>query len=586
MNRRIIWIVLGALLLVALVALLWWWFLGWGGTVPPTTGTFGSGGARTPSGGIAQPPTNVGTPLTPVGGYQIGATAPTARGGLGGRVGSTGSGSQSTSSATYGTPSGVFWPGGGPFTPTPINEVGNANPTSPTPSGGGNKGNSDLANALIAGAAMCSVFMAQAISGTLTTAIFAVQVNAPAANAKAFLDCMARVVARFALQQMTASILKWVNSGFNGQPAFVQSFQQLFLNVADVAAGQFIQGSALSFLCTPFQAPVRIAIAQSYARRGGLASSCTLSKALTGGLGSFNSFSNGNFSAGGWRGFLAYTTVPTNNAFGAYMYAQNGLSGSIAQAQQNTDRDLSYGRGFQSVQEKYDCVTDVTTKAQVCKTRIATPSSVVEPQTNYALGTSYRQLELAKSFDEIITLFIQQLIVSSLYGGLSNLNTSGSGAALPAEAQTLLVELQTAVSVAQQYGYTKQGSISDIQGAQSNLKNLANCFEGRGNSASKDTALAKIAELEVRITALNNQITQANSSIATLEGLMTRTLAARNKSDAGNIRTDFQSAIGAGALIVAADLTTAQQDRTTLQGEMATLNQQTSTSLNQCYVSP
>ena len=34
---------------------------------------------------------------------------------------------------------------------------------------------------------------------------------------------------------------------------------------------------------------------------------------------------NGNFSQGGWPGLLSFTTVPTNNPYGAFAYAQVGL---------------------------------------------------------------------------------------------------------------------------------------------------------------------------------------------------------------------------------------------------------------------
>ena len=58
-------------------------------------------------------------------------------------------------------------------------------------------------------------------------------------------DCMARTVAKVAIQQMTVSIVNWINSGFNGKPSFVQNYQQFFNNVADQAAGEFIRGSSL-----------------------------------------------------------------------------------------------------------------------------------------------------------------------------------------------------------------------------------------------------------------------------------------------------------------------------------------------------
>ncbi len=115
--------------------------------------------------------------------------------------------------------------------------------------------------------------------------------------------------------------------------------------VADVAAGEFIKGSALSFLCSPFASKIKIAIAQSYANRN-TGATCSLTKITN----NVNGFLRGNWGAGGWGGLLQFTTMPTNNPYGAYAYAQLGLNNSIASAQNNANRNISPG-GFISVQK-------------------------------------------------------------------------------------------------------------------------------------------------------------------------------------------------------------------------------------------
>src|SRR6185369_9942155 len=103
----------------------------------------------------------------------------------------------------------------------------------------------------------------------------------------------------------------------NGQPSFVQNFNQYFANVADQAAGEFIKGSSLSFLCSPFAPQIKIAIAQRYANRNH-AATCSLTKVTN----NINGFLRGAWGAGGWGGLLQLTTVPTNNPYGALAYAQ------------------------------------------------------------------------------------------------------------------------------------------------------------------------------------------------------------------------------------------------------------------------
>ncbi len=132
--------------------------------------------------------------------------------------------------------------------------------------------------------------------GQLLGASYAVQAANTAKNAAkepiTFVGCLTNVIGKVALQQITISVVNWINSGFNGQPSFVTNYQQFFTNVADLSAGQFIQGSGLAFLCSPFQAQIKIAIAQSYANKG--AQSCS----LTGIIKNVTNFMNGNFSLG------------------------------------------------------------------------------------------------------------------------------------------------------------------------------------------------------------------------------------------------------------------------------------------------
>ena len=463
-NKRIMWIVLGALLLLALVALLWWWFLGRTPATPDTSGGFGTSETRPGTGGGTGDPTNIGTSIggdrnVPLGGQggsggsgsgagggSDGSAGGGVSGGTGGGTGGTtgggtdgsGGGTSTTGTSptttdttstddtgTATTTSDISWLGGtgGVFNPTPVNQVDGASLGGLLPVGGtGDEGSGDswINSALaagIAGAVSCSGFLT---SGAITAFIpsASVKVNDTSNNSKSFLDCIARIAAKVTIQKMTASIVNWINSGFNGKPSFVQNYQQFFNNVADQAAGEFIRGSSLSFLCSPFKAQVKIAIAQSYARRNN-AASCT----LTGIVGNLNSFMQGNFSQGGWPGLLAFTTIPTNNPYGAYMYAEAGLSNTVAAAQDRNRLDLTLGRGFLSFQEKYNCKT--VGGKEFCQTRITTPGGAIAGVLDKTLGIPADSLNLAKSFDEIFGALINQLVTKTLQGGLYNLSSQG-----------------------------------------------------------------------------------------------------------------------------------------------------------------
>ncbi|MCC7500869.1 hypothetical protein IT396_03695 [Candidatus Nomurabacteria bacterium] len=551
-----------------------------------------------------------GSPNTsPIGGSGPGVVAVggggTASGG-GTSGGGTGGGGTGGGGGTV-TP-GVDWLPGGPlssFNPTAINQLNNGSiggeisffGTPPQP-GSIDEFSDDSFTAALAvagiGTALCTAgLLPGVLTGTLATlpvSAVAVTVNAPVQNAADsnnifrdnFLNCVARAIARAALQQITASTVNWINSGFNGKPTFIQNYEKFFNSVVDQAAGTYIQGSSLSFLCSPIQLKVRIALAQSYAKRN--AASCTLSRVSS----NIQNFMDGNFNSGGWAGLLQFTTVPTNNPFGAYTFAQVELSNTQARAQLDAQRKISPG-GFLSMEE---CTPY---PVRVCK--IVTPGKTIETALEQNLGVSQKTLELAGvagSFDTIISALLQQLMLRALQGGVANLSGSGGlggyeGNFLTPEQQqaqaqgnTLLTTLSGISNTASQYGAVAQGAITDIQLTQQRIQELVNCHEFKNDSTQAAATTARITALEQRVAFYNSRITEANTVIATLQAFQSRLLQATSPNQITSVKNDLDAAVANGTLISAAQVTTAQQDRTTLQAELAAQNQQTQTALQQC----
>lgn len=656
MTKRTILIILGALLLLAIIALAWWWFFMYTKTQQGPAEGFGTADNRPNAGTGSGEQTNVGNTIPGTGqntgvgtNINLGTVGPT---GSGGGVGSSGGGSRG-GAGTFtlqgaSTTAGVTWlPNSGPltnFSPTPTNQLNDGSiggevvifGTPPQP-----KNTTDLSTALVAtgiGTALCTAGLlgTGALGPGLTTGAAAKlqsMVGAPGvlsadlglrqqnvlrgtadvntnlnANSSSyrdnFLSCITRTIARAAIQQITASTVNWINSGFNGKPSFVQNYQQFFTNVADQAAGAYIQSSALSFLCSPYGPKIRIALAKSYANRG--AASCTLSRVSS----NIQSFMNGNFNAGGWQGLLQFTTVPTNNPFGAYSYAQTGLANAQSQAQLQQQRNISPGGFIGSTMEK-NClvmgsppppspsrkVTPIpgsnngVTQYRVCDLVTATPGATIEASLNKTLGTSLDSLNLAKNFDEIINALVSQLMTRTLQGGLANLSgTQGYESNFltadqklaQSQGNALLTALQGIANQAGQYGQVAQGSINDIQNAQQQLQELANCHESRNSGSSATSALTKITELEQQVAFYNARITRANTAIALLQNFQTRVLQVTSQGQVTAITTDLNAAQASGALIASTDITSAQQDRTTLQAQLTTRNQQTAAELTQC----
>ncbi|HVU80160.1 MAG TPA: hypothetical protein VHD37_02230 [Candidatus Paceibacterota bacterium] len=608
MTRRILYIIIGAALILALILGLWFWFFSRGAQeAAGPNGLFGSSGDRTDtSGGTASDQGNGQTPIPdytasqpiPAGpdqGQASGAVwldGSNAGSGSGGGGGGGGSGSGGGGGSNAGGGTSVQ------FVPTPINSFNSFNPEGTIyialPQNGAGGGNSLISGLLGVAGGCVANFLATKATGAVASAIdtvtglFKVQVTDSATHgnqvADSVIQCIVRGLARAAIQQITNDTINWINSGFNGQPAFVQDYNKFFSNVADQAAGSVIQGGDFAFLCSPFQLKVRIALAQSYARRSS-APSCSLSQVV----GNVENFVNGSFSEGGWPGFLEFTTEPTNNPFGAYMYGQLLVNGRVAADTRNAQLKLSPG-GFLS-QEKCDLDANGTSIQDTC--HIETPGSQIEAVVEKSVGTSIDELELANSIDDILNALMNALITKVLYKGLSNLGGSGSDSlegtqdvAATEQANTLLAELQTRVSDAQSYASTEQGSAADVQAAQDNLNTLENCWLGSSSSKAKGQAAKaadQITSLEDDVALHNSRITAANVAIASLQGVQTQLLSASTMADVQAAASAYASLKAGGTLITPAQVTTAQQDRTTLQSQLASVNTNTQSQLQTCY---
>ncbi|KKW42985.1 MAG: hypothetical protein UY93_C0006G0006 [Parcubacteria group bacterium GW2011_GWA1_56_13] len=127
-----------------------------------------------------------------------------------------------------------------------------------------------------------------------------------------------------------------------------------------------------------------------------------------------------------------------------------------------------------------------------------------------------------------------------------------------------------------------QGSINDIQNTQQLLHTLADCYSRKGDTAEASSTQEIITNYDNSIATHNASITKANQSIALLQDLQTQTLSVASAADVAAVTARFNDALGSGAIITQADVTTASQDRTTLQSYLAGRNNTTQSALQQC----
>ena len=242
-------------------------------------------------------------------------------------------------------------------------------------------------------------------------------------------DLVAITIAKLALEQILNATTAWINNGFEGNPAYVTDPLQFFTKIADNIAGEFIQGSELGFLCSPFQAKIRLALARRHAQRRQF--QCTLTNVVA----NIEDFYN-DFSQGGWDAWFVMTQNDVNNPYGAFLETQIELDERLAQALGLQNMRLSWDSGFLGWSE---CIReDPDTGECIERGPTKTPGKVIESQLENVLGSGVRQLELADEFDELVAALFSQLLkqIFSSAQGLFN-GTGTGGGTIPGGGQNL-----------------------------------------------------------------------------------------------------------------------------------------------------
>ncbi len=360
-----------------------------------------------------------------------------------------------------------------------------------------------------------------------------------------YLNEIAWSSAKILVQQITASTVSWINSGFKGGPAFVTNPSSFFANIGDQITGSFIANNgALSNLCSPFNVNVRLSLGLQQAGYGSNGANkskytCTLDSIIknvsnpTVNGKSITGFMNGDFKQGGWAGFLALSQ-PNNNASGVYLQAQDDLNQQINTKQDQQQQQLNQGGGFLT----YPICTDLGTGGEdaylsgnpnVSVTSIgpdgtmtyqscqdSTPGSVINSVLQKNVNSGVDQLNIAQSMDEIISSTMSQLTGQILTQGLTGV-TKSSGVT-----QSYLNQLSNETTGTSSYsrstsslksGYNKY--ITKAQNTVDTYTKIIGLFDStRTSLMSAETCYTNLASSSNQSEATN--ISDINSTIAQL----------------------------------------------------------------------
>ncbi|MEK7184836.1 MAG: hypothetical protein AAB683_01725 [Patescibacteria group bacterium] len=362
------------------------------------------------------------------------------------------------------------------------------------------------------------------------------------------------------VRQITASVVNWINSGFEGSPAFIQNPGSFFLDVADQITGDFLakSGGPLSNLCSPFSIDIRLALSFKYHPRIQQRYTCTLGKIIENSKNavegaSINGFTAGDFKQGGWPAFVSLTTEPQNNPYGAYLTAESELSLRVAGAQIQKKDELNQGRGFLSWQKCTTLNTESTAERSYQGTgegsydgpersfegtgegfspekrcEIQTPGSVIAGTLDKQLGVPADALNLADEINEVVDALFAQLVTQLLQSGLTALSGSGSGdkssylSQIQNEAnvanntqtqqvqdakKTLLQNMDTYIKNSTDDKTNKDASLNTIIATKNNYESVKSCYANKISSNNPTLTASQTQSAQSKIVNIDNKIT-------------------------------------------------------------------------------
>ncbi|MBI5139583.1 hypothetical protein HZA26_03165 [Candidatus Nomurabacteria bacterium] len=295
-------------------------------------------------------------------------------------------------------------------------------------------------------------------------------------------------IARKALQQITKSTVNWINTGYWGNPLFLENPKSFFQDIAKYEIRTLVTIFGYDSRRFPYGKDWSLNIINSYKRQLEDNAAYTLSNVINDPV--LLQDYRTNFATGGWNGFLVNTQYPQNNYLGFTMLATEEaarrLDGTIQNNAEKVTATLQQGLGFLSPQNcpsnpnynstknqfrtpsfkstiKYDppkitnfpnenawalamldydakyqkdVAAEKTTweKANTCPGGLVntTPGSVVANSVITALGSNTRQTELAAAMGNSLSAVLDALVNRLFNLGLNALTTkknpsSGAG---------------------------------------------------------------------------------------------------------------------------------------------------------------
>ncbi|HYE22928.1 MAG TPA: hypothetical protein VEA92_00555 [Candidatus Paceibacterota bacterium] len=390
------------------------------------------------------------------------------------------------------------------------------------------------------------------------------------------LDAIAWTMARSALQSVTKSTVNWINSGFDGSPAYVTDLNRNLLRVGDRVADDFFEELRdRNEIDSPFRDDIVQAVRDDYFRSTGSGSYFNTNRFTLNEVSEDpNAFLAGDFSKGGWDAWIEAWRNPQNNPIGALHEAQHELGSRVSSAEDQRRTELEWGRGFLSW--RGECTTSSSAgdetvdlsgaESECAGGEIQTPGAVIEGQLEKTLGSQLDQLGLADEFNEIVGALLAQLTSNILGGsGLGGLTQPSSGGGSSYIDRASSSDQTNAQGANATFTQTLRNQRGQVETHKSNWQKI----QGAAQAAASCT---NDSEVQAVLTESAAAIARADAAVAGIDSLTTK-LAAANNAAGGNqiaaleeVSTEYQQLM-ANTMPTASDLARSQtESRTSGEG--------------------
>lgn len=332
------------------------------------------------------------------------------------------------------------------------------------------------------------------------------------------LERAAIIAAQQAIQSMTRSIVTWIQSGFEGSPAFATNLGVNMRQLADGVALDFLNElESNTSISSPF-----LSRAVRTARDGYLlyssrdAVAARLSYTLDRYSNNPDAFVRGDFSQGGFGAWFASARHCGNDPYCAQFVTQEEVANRTNAALENWLHEYDAGRGFLS----YRCHcenssdngwggTSLSDANNSSSCQICTPGSTLASQIDFLANQPQLQLTVATSIDQILGALASQLISSVI--GSDGLLGSGGGSS----------------------GGGRTGSgggTQDTVGATLSANFIEVAQNERRNTATYQTAWQTLKDAATRASAVCNLPTSSSASRTTVTTALSQADAALAKA--------------------------------------------------------